>query len=171
MEIKGPGDASRTDKNSRLVAITQGATYLMNSFRFVFASVFAVSLVLLPSSGYSSNGTPATSPPASAQEGASLLAGKRVMVLGDSITQGGGYVTFIEYLLEKRYPVLSFDIVSVGLSSETTSVGVRHRLGEVCRLGSEYSAQGCGGGSRLAHSDGRRAGAAAAGRPEFSFCP
>ena len=93
----------------------------MNSFRFVFASVFAVSLVLLPSSGYSSNGTPATLPPASAQEGASLLAGKRVMVLGDSITQGGGYVTFIEYLLEKRYPVLSFDIVSVGLSSETTS--------------------------------------------------
>ena len=43
------------------------------------------------------------------------------MVLGDSITQGGGYVTFIEYLLEKQYPALTFDIISVGLSSETTS--------------------------------------------------
>ena len=93
----------------------------MNNFRFVSASVLAVSLALLPSSGYSSDGTPATSPQTSAQEGAGLLAGKRVMVLGDSITQGGGYVTFIEYLLEKRYPALAFDIVSVGLSSETTS--------------------------------------------------
>jgi hypothetical protein len=93
----------------------------MNNFRFVSASVLAVSLVLLPSSGYSSDGTPVIAAQTAAQESVGLLAGKRIMVLGDSITQGGGYVTFIEYLLEKRYPALAFDIVSVGLSSETTS--------------------------------------------------
>lgn len=80
-----------------------------------------VSLTLLLSSGYSSGATPARPPQSSADKGAGLLAGKRVMVLGDSITQGGGYVTFIEYLLESQYPALDFDIVSVGLSSETTS--------------------------------------------------
>lgn len=93
----------------------------MNHFRFVSASIFAVFLAVLLSSGYCSETTLAAPLQSSADEGASLLAGKRVMVLGDSITQGGGYVTFIEYLLEKQYPALDFDIVSVGLSSETTS--------------------------------------------------
>jgi lysophospholipase L1-like esterase len=93
----------------------------MNDPRFVSASILAISLALFSSSGYSADAAPATSPPASAREGVGLLAGKRVMVLGDSITQGGGYVTFIEYLLQKHHPALSFDIVSVGLSSETTS--------------------------------------------------
>jgi lysophospholipase L1-like esterase len=93
----------------------------MNQFRFVSVSVLAVSLALLPSSGHSSDTTPAAPSQSSADEGAGLLAGKRVLVLGDSITQGGGYVTFIEHLLEKRYPALDFDIVSVGLASETTS--------------------------------------------------
>ncbi len=92
----------------------------MNYFRFVIPFALTVSLLLLPCPGYS-----ATRPdPASEQaldQGADLLAGKRVMVLGDSITQGGGYVTFIEYLLEKQNPTLDFDIISVGLSSETTS--------------------------------------------------
>ena len=51
----------------------------------------------------------------------SLLANKRVLWLGDSITQIGDYVTFAEYDLEKQYPVDRFDIVSIGLASETTS--------------------------------------------------
>lgn len=55
------------------------------------------------------------------QTGPGLLAGKRVMILGDSITQGGAWVNFLEYLLEKQYPALDFDLVSVGLASETTS--------------------------------------------------
>ncbi|BDI34523.1 hypothetical protein CCAX7_65740 [Capsulimonas corticalis] len=49
------------------------------------------------------------------------LAGKRVLWLGDSITQDGKYVTDIQYALEKRYPRQTFDIVSIGLASETTS--------------------------------------------------
>src|ERR1700761_6253378 len=51
----------------------------------------------------------------------SLLANKRVLWLGDSITQIGDYVTFAEYDLEKQYPADRFDIVSIGLASETTS--------------------------------------------------
>jgi len=50
-----------------------------------------------------------------------LIAGKRVMILGDSITQNGTYVSFFEYFLQKAHPGKTFDIVSVGLSSETAS--------------------------------------------------
>jgi len=67
----------------------------------------------------------AASPMANAAEAANgkvdLLAGKRVMVLGDSITQDGSYVSFLEYFLQKAHPAKRFDIVSVGLASETTS--------------------------------------------------
>jgi len=49
------------------------------------------------------------------------LANQRVLWLGDSITQDGKYVTFIEYYLSKEFPSEKFDIVSVGLSSETVS--------------------------------------------------
>jgi len=50
-----------------------------------------------------------------------LLANKRVLWLGDSITQAGDYVTFVEYFLEKQYPADRFDVISIGLSSETAS--------------------------------------------------
>ena len=43
------------------------------------------------------------------------------MVLGDSITQIGTYVSFMEYFLQKTHPDTWFDIVSVGLASETAS--------------------------------------------------
>ena len=36
-------------------------------------------------------------------------------------TQGGEYVSFIEYYLDKLYPTQHFDIISIGLSSETVS--------------------------------------------------
>ncbi len=50
-----------------------------------------------------------------------LLAGKRVMILGDSITQDGTYVSYLEYFLAKCHPGKSFDIINVGLASETAS--------------------------------------------------
>jgi lysophospholipase L1-like esterase len=50
-----------------------------------------------------------------------MLDGKRIAVLGDSITQGGGYVSFISYYLDRLYPTKNFDIYSLGLSSETVS--------------------------------------------------
>src|ERR1700760_2669142 len=50
-----------------------------------------------------------------------LLANKRVLWLGDSITNMGDYVTFVEYELEQRYPADRCDIVSIGLASENTS--------------------------------------------------
>jgi lysophospholipase L1-like esterase len=49
------------------------------------------------------------------------LAGKRVVFLGDSITQSGGYVTFLTYYLEKLHPQKNFDIIGLGLASETLS--------------------------------------------------
>jgi lysophospholipase L1-like esterase len=52
---------------------------------------------------------------------AATLSGKRILFLGDSITQGGEYVTFVEYYLDKLYPTRHFDIISIGLSSETVS--------------------------------------------------
>jgi len=45
----------------------------------------------------------------------------RVLFLGDSITQDGRYVSVIEYELFQRYPDKEFNIVSIGLSSETVS--------------------------------------------------
>ena len=54
-----------------------------------------------------------------------LLAGKKIVFLGDSITQSGsqagGYVTFTTYFLEKRHPQEDFDIYGIGLASETLS--------------------------------------------------
>ncbi|QDU73678.1 GDSL-like Lipase/Acylhydrolase [Bremerella volcania] len=49
------------------------------------------------------------------------LAGKRVVFLGDSITQAGGYISFIDYYLEKLYPEQNFDVYGLGLASETLS--------------------------------------------------
>ncbi len=49
------------------------------------------------------------------------LAGKKIVFLGDSITQAGGYVTFTAYYLDKLYPQKHFDIYGLGLSSETLS--------------------------------------------------
>ncbi|MDI1249346.1 MAG: GDSL-type esterase/lipase family protein, partial [Lacunisphaera sp.] len=50
-----------------------------------------------------------------------LLAGKRVLVLGDSITQDGRYVSTLEYYLQQLAPETKCDLISIGLSSETVS--------------------------------------------------
>ncbi|MEY4271294.1 MAG: hypothetical protein RL250_160 [Verrucomicrobiota bacterium] len=54
-------------------------------------------------------------------QSAEALAGKRVLVLGDSITQGGTYVSFMDYFLQKSRPQLRFELYPLGLSSETLS--------------------------------------------------
>jgi len=46
---------------------------------------------------------------------------KRVLILGNSITQQGTYVSVLEYALRKKYPAGAFDIISIGLGSETVS--------------------------------------------------
>ena len=56
-----------------------------------------------------------------AQERVNDLAGKRIVFLGDSITQAGDYISFTSYYLQKLHPALEFDIYSLGLSSETLS--------------------------------------------------
>lgn len=58
--------------------------------------------------------------PLAAQD-AAALAGKRVVFLGDSNTQAGGYVGFTAYYLDKLHPEKSFDVIGLGLASETLS--------------------------------------------------
>jgi lysophospholipase L1-like esterase len=59
-------------------------------------------------------------PPLPAED-VDALAGKRVVFLGDSITQAGGYVGFTTYYLERLYPKKDFDVIGLGLASETLS--------------------------------------------------
>ncbi len=75
--------------------------------RFLFAS-----LLLLTLTARASGDTPLLPP---------LLAHQRVLVLGDSITQDGRYVTFLEYYLHRFAPGAKCDLISIGLSSETLS--------------------------------------------------
>ena len=49
------------------------------------------------------------------------LQGKRIVFVGDSITQAGGYISFVQYFLEKTSPSESFDVLGLGLASETLS--------------------------------------------------
>lgn len=48
-----------------------------------------------------------------------ILSGQRVLVLGDSITQDGRYVSFLEYYLHSTGQ--KCDLISIGLGSETVS--------------------------------------------------
>ncbi|WKN30726.1 SGNH/GDSL hydrolase family protein [Porifericola rhodea] len=47
--------------------------------------------------------------------------GKTVLFIGDSITQAGTYINFVESWLQSRYPEQEFDIFNLGLGSETIS--------------------------------------------------
>lgn len=49
------------------------------------------------------------------------LMNRRVLWLGDSITQDGKYVSFVEYYLNRDFPGTNFDFVAIGLASETVS--------------------------------------------------
>lgn len=46
---------------------------------------------------------------------------KTILILGDSITQAGDYVTFFDAWLVKKYPEKRFTVINAGVSSETIS--------------------------------------------------
>ena len=46
---------------------------------------------------------------------------KRVLFLGDSITQGGTYIEIIDAALKAQHPESEIEIIPHGLSSETVS--------------------------------------------------
>jgi lysophospholipase L1-like esterase/pimeloyl-ACP methyl ester carboxylesterase len=46
---------------------------------------------------------------------------KRILFLGDSITQGGAYIEFIDAALRAQHPQSDIEIIPCGLSSETVS--------------------------------------------------
>jgi len=60
-------------------------------------------------------------PPAALEPAASLFMNRRVLWLGDSITQDGTYVSIIEYYLNKKFPAETFDFIDLALPSETVS--------------------------------------------------
>ena len=60
-------------------------------------------------------------PPDVPEAAALLLMNRRVLWLGDSITQDGKYVSFVEYYLQRQFPGQDFDFISIGLGSETVS--------------------------------------------------
>lgn len=71
-------------------------------------------LVLIVAFSLALNASSAATAPA-------LLAGQRVLVLGDSITQDGRYVTFLEYYVHRLAPGARADLIAIGLGSETIS--------------------------------------------------
>lgn len=58
---------------------------------------------------------------ATAAFAAELPKEQRIVFLGDSITQGGGYIEFIDAALIAQHPEVTKDIIPLGLSSETVS--------------------------------------------------
>lgn len=50
-----------------------------------------------------------------------LSKAKRILFVGNSITYGGGYVSFFECFYRKQYPASRAEIINVGLPSETVS--------------------------------------------------
>ena len=54
-------------------------------------------------------------------QGFLIESGERVLILGDSITHDGTYVSIFEAYLYARFPRQRFDVIGVGLSSETAS--------------------------------------------------
>lgn len=47
--------------------------------------------------------------------------GKRIMILGDSITNGAAYVAYVDAAMILADPATKYDLISAGLSSETVS--------------------------------------------------
>jgi pimeloyl-ACP methyl ester carboxylesterase len=82
--------------------------------------VIAVNTVGLKSKPSDESTVTALTDPQAVQD-VDAIPGKRVVFLGDSITQAGGYIAFTTYYLEKLYPKKDFDILCLGLASETLS--------------------------------------------------
>jgi lysophospholipase L1-like esterase len=78
-------------------------------------------VIAINTAGLKSKPSPEAIPAPLPGDDGQALAGKRVLFLGDSITQAGGYVAFTTYYLEKLHPTKDFDLLGLGLASETLS--------------------------------------------------
>ena len=58
---------------------------------------------------------------AAPQQGLRFADGEQILFLGDSITQDGRYVAFIETFLWAAYPHLDLTVMNMGVSAETVS--------------------------------------------------
>lgn len=58
---------------------------------------------------------------AAAREPLPWKSGQRIVFLGDSITYAGGYVQYVDAFLSTRFPDRRYDLINLGLASETVS--------------------------------------------------
>lgn len=56
---------------------------------------------------------------------------KSVLILGDSITQRGAYVNFLEYYIQTELPDVEIDLLSVGLSGERAAESAFNRAKKI----------------------------------------
>jgi len=56
-----------------------------------------------------------------AQDGFYLGDGETVVFFGDSITEGGQYIAYVETFIRTRFPGVKIDVIDAGISSETIS--------------------------------------------------
>ena len=50
-----------------------------------------------------------------------LKDGERIVFFGDSITENGAYVQYVDAFLRTRFPQLRFEVLNRGISSETNA--------------------------------------------------
>jgi lysophospholipase L1-like esterase len=60
-------------------------------------------------------------PPALSQPGPRLKRGDRIVALGDSITQAGGYLRFMKKVLDRTYPELQVEILNAGIGGHKST--------------------------------------------------
>jgi lysophospholipase L1-like esterase len=81
-----------------------------------------VALILTAATLAASGFAPADDAQDAAQDDAFFLqGGETVMFFGDSITQNGAYVEYVETYLRTRFPERAFRVINHGISSETVS--------------------------------------------------
>ncbi len=81
--------------------------------QFMYSSFLILFLILLTHCSFTSHDKNVLS--------YETLANKKILILGDSITQNGRYVSYLDYFLQQQKPDFNYNITSIGLSSETVS--------------------------------------------------
>jgi lysophospholipase L1-like esterase len=103
---------------------------LLRTLRLICSlAVLALASVTAPArvaaSAASAASSAALSPPAPkagvAPKARGPVSPQRTLILGDSITQDGRWVSFLEYLLDRAGVAGEWDVISIGLGSETVS--------------------------------------------------
>jgi lysophospholipase L1-like esterase len=89
-----------------MMALSPGGGFTMRTSRLRFFVPFYLLLCVVP---------------VSSQSGFRLKRGDRIVALGDSITQAGGYLRFMKRVLDRTYPDLQIGIINAGISGHKST--------------------------------------------------